>query len=131
MHENYIVPRELNIFNKFPKRIAFNTYEGLFVRKEMKFNKEYKRALGFVQNRPFGIEIDCNAIENISSIDMAPTGLSVSKTRELLHHMAKHKNAIYLHICGAAPDLAPKKISKLTAKFVAFLITDFLRANGS
>ena len=131
MHENYISQRVLNSLKKGSKRISFNTYESLFVRKELKFNQECQRALQFIQDKPYGIEIDCDAIENIPGIAMSPTGLSVNKSRAFLNLFSKQKNAMYLHICGASPELAPKKMSKLTSKLVSYLITDFIRANGS
>jgi formiminoglutamase len=129
IHENYISQHALNTINRKSKRISFNTFESLFVRKELKFVKECNRALQFIKNKPFGIEIDCDAIENIPGLAMSPTGLSVQKSREFLNLFAKEQNAIYLHICGASPELAPKKMIKLTSKLISYLITDFIRAN--
>jgi len=131
MHENQVSQRVLNTIEKLPKKIAYTTFESLYVRKQSKYGKEILRALRFIQGKPFGIEIDCDAIENMPSIAMSSSGLSVGKAREFLNVFSKHKNATYLHICGAAPELASKKTAKLSSKFIGDLITDFIRANGS
>lgn len=130
LHENYTSQPILNILNDKKNSIEYNTFEALFIRKELKFKAECKRALDYVSKGSFGIEIDCDAIENIASSAMTPSGLSVNKTREFLHYFASHKNATYLHICEAAPNLAPKKLANQTAKLITYLVTDFIRAHA-
>lgn len=130
-HENYVTKRALNTIKKQTKRIALISYESLYVRRERIFKNECRHALKFIGNKPFGIEIDCDAVENISCIAMTPTGITVKKAREFVHFFGKHKQATYLHVAGAAPDLASKKTAKLTSKFVSYLITDFMRAKGA
>lgn len=130
LHENYTSQNILNRLNDIKNTIEYNTFEALFIRKELKFKAECKRALDHISKSPFGIEIDCDAIEHIASSAMTPSGLSVNKTREFLHYFASHKNATYLHICEAAPGLAPKKLANQTAKLITYLITDFIRAHG-
>ncbi len=128
VHENYMLQHVLETIEKLKKHIAYNSFEDLIIRKKLKFKSECKRALSFVSNTSFGIEIDCDAIENMASSAMTPTGFSANKTREFLHFFASHKNATYLHICEAAPVLAPKKRTTLSAKLISYLITDFMKA---
>ena len=130
-HENYITKRVSNTLKKQSNRIATISFESLYVRRERIFKNECRHAMKFIGNKPFGVEIDCDAVENIGSIAMSPTGFTVKKAREFVHYFGKHKQASYLHIAGAAPDLAPKKAGKLTTKFVSYLITDFIRAKSS
>ena len=126
LHESYT---SASIFNtlKTEKHLEYNTYEALAIRKELKFNTELKRALDFIKRKPFGIEIDCDAIENIPSSAQTPSGFSVEKTRQFLHFFAKHEKVSYLHICEAAPK---KKNTTRVGKLISYLITDFIRANN-
>lgn len=130
-HEDFITKRAINTLKKQSKRISHISFESLYVRRERIFKNECRHALKFIGNKPFGIEIDCDAVENIACIAMSPSGFTVKKAREFVHFFGKHKQATYLHIAGAAPDLASRKRAKLTTKFVSYLITDFMRAKSS
>lgn len=124
LHENYISDKVLNVLDK-SEHIGYNTYEALEIRNELKFKKELNRALSFFSESPYGIEIDCDAIENIPSSAMTPSGFSVNKARTFLNFFAKHDRALYLHICEAAPS---KKQSKSVGKLITYLIMDFIKA---
>ncbi len=124
LHANYIQNEVLKKFKKL-KNIRFNTYEALEVTKTLRFNNECEKALSYISNTPFGIEIDCDAIKNIPSSAMTPSGFSVKKTRQFLHLFAQHENAKYLHICEATPT---KKTASQIGKLISFFITDFVAA---
>jgi formiminoglutamase len=126
VHEDNVIQRVHETVGKLKKHIKYNTFEGLTIRKELKFKDECNKALEFVSNKPFGIEINCNAIENLASSKMTLSGFSANKTRAFLNLFASHENAKYLHISEAAPTLAPKKRAKLSAKLITKLITDFI-----
>lgn len=125
LHENYTSDKIFKALDK-SKSIEYNTFDALEIRNELKFKKELERAYLHVSNSNFGIEIDCDAIENTPSSAMTPSGFSVNKTRQFLNYFAKHKNATYLHICEAAPT---KKTSTQVGKLITYLITDFIKAN--
>ncbi|REE25743.1 formiminoglutamase [Winogradskyella pacifica] len=125
LHENYTSDTLLKTMRKV-KFIEYNTYEALEVRNELDFISEMDTALDHVSNTTFGIEIDCDAIENIPSSAMTPSGFSIQQARQFVNHLGKHKNAAYLHICEAAPtNNEDTKIGKL----ITYLISDFIRAN--
>ena len=124
LHENYTSDKILKTLNN-SKTIKYNTFDALIVRNELKFKKELERASKHVANTDFGIEIDCDAIENIPSSAMTPSGFSVNKTRQFVNYFAKHENALYLHICEAAPT---KKTATQVGKLITYLITDFIKA---
>lgn len=125
LHENYT---SASIFSQFNnnKHLDYNTYEAIAVRQELKFKKALKQATKHVGKTNFGIEIDCDAILDISSSAQTPSGFSVEKTRQFLHHFASHSNANYLHICEA---VAKKKNGPQIGKLISYLITDFIRSN--
>ncbi|WP_406683944.1 formimidoylglutamase [Seonamhaeicola sp. MEBiC1930] len=124
LHENYISDKTLTTLNKV-KAVKYNTFESLEIRKDLKFNSEMERALKHISKDSFGIEIDCDAIENISSSAMTPSGFSVNKTRRFINYFGHHENAKYLHVCEAIPK---KKTKNQIGKLIAYLITDFIKA---
>lgn len=126
LHENYTSQNIIDKMNKL-KNVKYNTFEAIEIRKELKFKSEMNLALDFINKDPFGIEIDCDAIKNIPSSAKTPSGFSVSKTRQFVNFFAKDKNAIYLHICEAAPK---KKEETQVGKLISYLITDFIRSQS-
>lgn len=126
LHESYTPNAVFKSIGKF-KTILYNTFEAIEIRQETKFKSEMKRAFEHVSSNSYGIEIDCDAIENIPSSAMTPSGFSVTKARRFVHFFGKNEKATYLHICEAAPT---KKTEKKVGKLIAYLITDFIKANG-
>lgn len=130
IHENYNSSSILKVIKKLKKHVAYNTFESIKIRKETTFEAELEKALDFISSRPFGIELDCDAIENMPSSAMTPSGFSGSEAREFVSFFGKQENARYLHICEAAPNLGSKQHSTQAAKLISYLITDFIKAHG-
>lgn len=124
LQRNYTSDKLFKTLKKF-NLVKYNIFEDLEVGKELKFKKELERALKHVAGSPFGIELDCDAIENIHSSSMTPSGFSVNKARSFVSFFGKHENASYLHICEAAPT---KKTENQIGKLITYLITDFIKA---
>ncbi len=131
LHENYTSKNVLHTIKKMDDRIRFNTYDEIAVRGEKKFRDEMELALKFIESDAFGIEIDLDAIPNIASSAMTISGFSVEQVRQFIHFFGQHKNAAYLHICEGAPDLDCDKHGYLIGKLIAYLVTDFIKANHS
>ncbi|MEO6347216.1 MAG: formimidoylglutamase [Aquaticitalea sp.] len=127
LHENYTPDIIFRRLNKF-KNIKFNTFEAISIRNENTFKSELEHASEFISQRPFGIEVDCDAIKNIPSSAMTPSGYSVKKARAFVNHFGSLKKAKYLHICEASPT--PDTEIKV-GKLITYLITDFMRAKNS
>ncbi|WP_339625579.1 formimidoylglutamase [uncultured Winogradskyella sp.] len=127
LHENYTPDKLFKVLNK-NKHLKYVTYEALEVRNQMSFNEALTSALNHISEKKFGIEIDCDAIENIPSSAATPSGFSVKQARQFTHYFGKHEKASYLHICEAAPT---KKTETKVGKLITYLITDFIRANGN
>ncbi len=126
LHENYTSENILNTLEK-NNAIQYNTFESIEVREELNFNTELERVMNFVLNDPFGVEIDCDAIKNIPSSAMTPSGFSANKARRFADYFGKQKNACYLHICEAAPTT---ETEIQVGKLISYLITDFIRAHA-
>lgn len=125
LHENYTSEKLFETLKKV-KSLKHNSYEALEVRCELDFDTEMKSALNYISSKQFGIEIDCDAIENIPSSAMSPSGFSVKQARQFVNYFGQHENASYLHICEAAPT---KKTETKVGKLISYLITDFIRAH--
>ncbi|HTG66303.1 MAG TPA: formimidoylglutamase [Flavobacterium sp.] len=131
LHENYISKRVLDIIKKTEDRIRYNTYDSIKIRKEKDFNQEMIQALEFIKNDYFGIEIDLDAIPNLSGSTMTLSGFSVEELRQFICYFGKNKNASYLHICEGAAGLEPDKNNNLIGKLIGYLITDFIKSNSN
>ena len=127
LHENYISKKILKYIKASKSKIKFRTFEDLIVRKKISLKKASKNAIKFLSESKFGLEIDCDAIENIPSSAQTPSGFSVNQTREFTHFFGSHENALYLHICEAAIT-DNDKLNKQTGKLVSYLITDFIKS---
>ena len=127
LHENYTSDRIFKTLKKI-KFIKHNTFESIAIRKELKFKTELQRVLDHLGEDPYGLEIDCDAIQGTASSAMTPSGFSASDTRRFVDFFGQQKNVCYLHICEAAPT--PDNASQI-GKLISYLITDFIRANSN
>ncbi|RKE95214.1 formimidoylglutamase [Ichthyenterobacterium magnum] len=123
LHENYTSDHIFKTMDHL-KSIQYNTFEAIEIRKELKYKTELKKVINHVSNTNYGIEIDCDAIVDIPSSAMTPSGFSVTKARHFVNFFSNHKNATYLHICEAAPT---KKTAIKVGKLITYLITDFIK----
>ena len=131
VHENYTSKEILNHIDASKSNIKFSTFEDLIIRKQTTFKKASKDAMKFISGSKFGIEIDCDAIQNIPSSAQTPSGFSVNQTRRFVHYFGSHPNATYLHICEAAAT-GTERTNSQTGKLLSYLIIDFMNArNGS
>ncbi|MEM5566289.1 formimidoylglutamase [Psychroserpens sp. AS72] len=127
LHENYTSDRIFRTLKKL-KTIKFNTFESMMVRREKSFDAEMNRALEHISSKQFGLEIDCDAIQDLPSSAMTPSGFAVNKTRAFVNFFGKQEHVAYLHICEAAPT--PETETQV-GKLISYLITDFIRAHES
>lgn len=127
LHENYTSDIILRTIKKI-KSIKYITYEELRIRKEIGYKKAIELGLEHVSENYFGLEVDCDAIQNVPSTNRSPSGFSILKTRNFVHQVGQSANVAYFHICEGAPD---ESDSENFGKLAGFLITDFIKANGS
>ncbi|MDV6169714.1 formimidoylglutamase [Flavobacterium sp. DG1-102-2] len=128
LHENYTSKGVMENIKKHSDTIKFNTYEQISVRKEKSFSEEKVFALSFISDDPFGIEIDLDALPNVASSAITPSGFSIEKARQFIHYFGQHKHAAYLHLCEGAPELDNEKTNHVTGKLIAYLLSDFMKA---
>lgn len=129
LHENYTSKNVLDIIKKIGDRVKYNTYDEIAIRREKDFDRQMDEALEFVSTDAFGLEIDLDAVANIASSAMTPSGFSVEKLRRFVHRFGSNPNVAYLHVCEGAPDLGEEKNNHLIGKLIGYLVTDFVKAN--
>ncbi|MCX2452919.1 formimidoylglutamase [Pedobacter sp. PLR] len=73
-----------------------------------------------------GLEIDMDCIENVLSSAFTPSGFQINDIRRIILH--SKKKFAYMHVCEGATQLADGRESAATAKTIAYLISDFIKA---
>ncbi|WP_066218756.1 formimidoylglutamase [Formosa haliotis] len=126
LHESYISNSILKTINKL-NNVNYSTYEDIEVKNKSSFKKELQKALALIENKPFGLEIDCDAIENINCSAMSPGGFNLKRARQFVHYFGKQNHATYLHICEAVPN---ESNETQIGMLIAYLISDFIQANS-
>lgn len=129
LHESYTSKSVLDLIKKTEQRVKYNTYDSIKISKTKSFEEEMANGLNHIKNTSFGLEIDLDSLPNVASSAMTLSGFSVEELRYFIHFFAKNQNVSYLHICEGAPDLAEEKNNHLIGKLIAYLITDFVKAN--
>ncbi|MBB6237663.1 formiminoglutamase [Pedobacter sp. AK013] len=76
-----------------------------------------------------GLEIDMDCIQNVLSSAETPSGFAVNDIRKLI--LTSAKKFSYLHVSEGATRMLDGRVSKLTAKLVAYLVSDFVKAHIS
>jgi len=76
-----------------------------------------------------GLEIDLDCIQNVLSSAETPSGFAVNDIRKLI--LTSAKKFSYLHLSEGATRMLDGRVSKLTSKLVAYLVSDFVKAYTS
>jgi len=73
-----------------------------------------------------GLEIDLDCIQNVLSSAETPSGFAVNDVRKLI--LTSANKFSYLHLCEGATRMLDGRVSKLTSKLIAYLVSDFVKA---
>ena len=128
LHENY-TPQYIFDQIHSSTNLEYTTFEDLEIYAITSFKNELQRAENFIQNQPFGVEIDLDSVQNFPSSAMTPSGFTPQQTRRFAYYFGKNKNAFYLHICEGAPIIKNKTTAiAQVGKFISYIISDFIKA---
>lgn len=121
LQQNYLTAYMLDYIQQ-NSRIVYRFYEDLLLGGEI-----HDSWLCFLENfpEPLGLEIDMDAIQNVLSSATSPSGFGVAEIRRIL--LSAPRKFAYLHLAEGAVELADGRRSPLTAKLIAYLITDFIK----
>ncbi len=129
VHESYI-PQNVFIDIAENPFVQFVSYEDIFIREKLNFFQAISHAIGFTEDTFTGIELDVDAIENVVSSAVTPSGISALDARRYLHFTATDSKVAYLHICEGACQLGNGVKGEQTGKLISYLVTDFMKAMG-
>lgn len=113
-----------------PKYINNNTNIRAFYYEEL-----LKSDRSFLQNwqifvkdlaEPCGLELDLDSIANVLSSAISPSGFTLNDIRRIF--LSNDKKFSYLHICEGATQLVDERQDLTTAKTIAILVNDFIKA---
>lgn len=127
LHENYNSQEMIDRMEH--DLVDFSTYEAIFLREEIDYLDAVNISLTFVGAAPFGVELDCDAIENFPSSAQTPSGITVLQARQYVHHAGRLPNATYLHLPEAAPSLVEDSGPQV-GKMLSYLVSDFIKAKS-
>jgi len=102
-------------------------FEDVFVRERLNFTDATKQLLNRINDKYYGVELDCDAIENFPSSAQTPSGISPNDARKYINMVGASPNAIYLHLPEAAPSLVADSAAQV-GKLLAYLVSDFIKA---
>ena len=85
-------------------------------------------ATTFTEDNLCGIEVDMDAIENMLSTDITPSGVSANQARQFIKFVALDSRPAYLHIAEGAVILSNQEKQLSSAKLVSYMVSDFVKA---
>lgn len=109
--------------------ILYSFYEDIFIRAGISYEQVLKDAIHHIKGKLTGVELDLDCIAYTLSSAATPCGISPRIARQYLTMCADAANVAYVHIAEGAVKLENGREDTATAKLVAYLITDFIKAN--
>lgn len=123
LHQNYNNTGILNQINENPN-IDARFFDDLLKNGEPVI-EQLQQLLKNLENG-IGLEIDLDCIENLLSSAFTPSGFNINDIRRII--LGTKKKFVYMHICEGATLLHDGRQSAGTAKAIAYLVTDFIKA---
>lgn len=127
LHENYNSQSLLDALTT-DLTIDFTLFEEIKIRENLSLNKVFEKAKEFTKEKPVGIELDLDCIENVLSSAMTPTGFSANEARQFIYYCKTNIEVAYLHICEGAGKLENGQVSLQTGKLISYLVSDFIKS---
>ncbi len=128
-HESYNNQASLDALAKMEEDWKRVSFDSMYVRNETTLEYQLERAVIFLRKKPTGLEIDLDSIENMPSSAMGPSGFTPNQVRRMIYKLGYSAHCAYLHIAEGAPKYSNDQ-GKMLGKFMAYLITDFVKAQN-
>ena len=124
LHRNYTSKAIFETMDANPERIHYSIFEDIAISGKISFSKALQNASAFIHTETdyFGVELDLDAIENIGSSAMTPSGFTLTEARKFLTYFSEKQNCKYIHICEGAPAFSSN--SGQLGKTISYLISD-------
>lgn len=128
LHENYNSAAMLKQMQEDGVHYFF--FEDIFLHKKIDYKQGIEQLLDLIQGQYYGVELDCDAIQDFPSSAQTPSGVSANEARLYISLAGASKNVVYLHLPEAAPALV-KGSAPQVGKLLAYLVSDFVKARNS
>jgi len=125
LHRNYTSQAVFDSMTRVSETVQFSFFEDISIKNKKTFLEALQEAEAFCTQKPFGLEIDLDAVANMGSSAMTPSGFSLEECRRFLQYFSVNKNCRYIHICEGAPnrELFAGQVGKATAYLVSDIIS--------
>ncbi len=123
LHKNYTpeyIFEEMNMLHGE----HFYLYEHLLSQSEDSIYEAFSDQIKLISESKFGLELDCDAIQDFPSSAQTPSGFTLKNIRNFMEIAGNNENVAYLHICEAAPD---DSSAAQVGKALSYFITDFIQ----
>jgi formiminoglutamase len=127
LHESYNSQEVIDELVDDPD-LHFCFFEDIFLREKYTFDQAVKNAISKTAGDPVGLELDLDCIERTLSSAYTPCGITTLQARQYISYCAQTIHPIYMHLAEGAVELRDGRKAASTAKLVAYLITDFIKA---
>ena len=97
LHQNYTpeyIFEEMNVSQKNQYRL----FEHLMLFNSKEIINAFREELEFISDDDFGLELDCDAIQEFPSSAQSPSGFSFNMIRNFIKIASEEENIRYLHI---------------------------------
>lgn len=122
LHESY---NSQYILEALKSAGMFASFFDDYISGESNFDTDLKAIFKAMYQKPFGIELDMDAIAFMPSSAVSPSGFTLEQARKYLMTMAQSKSVQYLHLPEAAPRNSNEEMQ--VGKALAYLVADFIK----
>lgn len=127
LQENYNSQSMINELLSLKRQVSITFFDD-YLREHTSFDRAFQEALNFTHGTR-GLEIDMDSITGVLSSASSPSGFTFEQVREMIA-ISKNQKFSYLHIAEAAFKMADGRENSLCGKTIAFLISDFIKAQA-
>ncbi|WP_123895955.1 formimidoylglutamase [Aureibaculum marinum] len=126
LHEAY---NSQNIIEELSRNPDFLPifFEDVFLRNKETWEEAQCRALTFVKDNKFGVELDLDSLQNTLSSAWTPVGISTLQTLNYLYTCGKEKQVCYLHLTEAIAERTDGFKNPLVGKLLSYLVQSFCK----
>jgi formiminoglutamase len=126
LHEGYNSGGIIEALNASPDLLPIS-WEDIFLRKRESWESALRRGLAHVSQKPFGLELDLDCLEDTLSSAATPVGLSPLQAMEYCYQGGQQPNSVYLHLPEGIAERADGLKNPFVGKLLAYLVQAFCK----
>lgn len=102
-------------------------FEDIFLRRKERWEEAKRRAIDFVKDARFGVELDVDSLENMLSSAWSSVGITSDESLSYLYNCGREPKVCYLHITEAVYKRSDGMENVLIGKLINYLVQAFCR----